>query len=345
MAGKKTKGQLHRLEDLIVEEVSTVDKPANQRRFLAIKSEDGNKMATKGKEIQDDGKGNLSTEGADKPTVVVDIAKAFADAGVHLANIEKRLTISSVMRSDIFRSLQSAMGRIGTVMGTVDMAQNDRGEGASTLTPVLAKELGEVSKEIAQAAKVLSGGKVVKNDPENAVVSEIEEKIEALADAINNEVVEKRSIGTDRISKLREGVEFLAGILTDLDKDADGKTKAKKKPNPFAKPDAVAAAKLAAEQAEKEKKAKEKTKKDDSDVSELRKSVEILTGSVGKLTGVVEKQRGTISDLRKARQGSNVISVEKTDADSVEVPDEQWPMDMNDEKTKEKTEKAISFHD
>lgn len=342
MAGKK-KNQVHRLEDLVVEEVSVVDKPANQRPFLVVKNKDGKVMATKGKEIQRDKNGNLVTKGDDNndaPTnEPVDIAKAFADLGLAVVEvdekggeiIEKRLSISSAQRTELFRSLGDAMRRASTAMTMVDFADTDSGEGGSTLVPVLAQEFAEVGKAFTDAAKALGKSSTKKNDDQSEA-NEIENKLEALIESVEAELVEKTSVSKGSIDKIKSAISALNSIVNEL---SGGKAEG-------AKPGA------AGDKSDADKRGKTK-KNDESDdeVVSLRKNVEVLTGNVEKLTGVIERQNKEIVTLKKARPASNVIGAgqRQETRKNEDEDDTHWGLDLNDEKDRESVDKSVSFHD
>lgn len=346
--------RVHRLEELLVEEVSIVDKPANKRRFLAVKSEDG--MPNKGPEIVTDDAGNLVTDPAAAETkvdpdpsstltlkvdaegkvlsVVTDdqvptpeLAERFAAVGKSLVEIEKRLSIDPEMRRGIFRELGDVMGRVQSVFSTADAARIDRGEGGgSTLVPVLGAELGEIAKVLSGLARRLSAKPAKKNDDDPT--SEENKGLEALVESIEA-AVEKRGakMGKGRLGKFREAMKVLQSILTELDGAAPGG--GGKPAFPGAKPFPP----------------KKPAKKADEAVPEgVTKAMNTLTETVAKLEGIVKAQGKVIHDFRKRPGASNVLPVEG--AEKIEKSDEDethWPLDMNDEKTSETVEKAVSF--
>lgn len=468
----QAKKQVTRLEDLLVEEVSMVDRPANKRRWLAVKSEDG--TADKGTEIKTDDKGNLTAteqpagdppaapapvtdkpadppatpagdppaepevENADSPEPVdkavwttayvndlpdasflyiapggtkdeegktkprtlryfpvkdangnpdpahvrnalaripqakipdaakasakakaekllestkkvkkdepmttptnspenknpVELAKPFAQAGEVLDKLAKRLTIDPSVRTDLFRALQDACGRLYTVLNTADMAQSDSGnKGPSTLVPILVKELNEIAVVISDTADELAST-VKKNDASaDAGEDSIDLAMGRFFDRLNVEV-EKRAIGKDRLGKLKDAIGVLSKILRDMEKPSIPRV-----PQP-AGPDAST-----------KKVKKDEDGAEDPQVVELRAQVEKMAGEMEKVTGVVKAQAKELATLRAARVPSNVIPVEggdrvkKSEKDGGPV---HWPLDMNAEKTSEKVDKSISFHD
>jgi hypothetical protein len=330
----KQQNPITRLEDLEVKEVSIVDRPANQRRFLTVKSEEG--MATKGAEIVTDDQGNLITkDGANTPapaltvpvtgpTATLPVEKAeppgieeiFKAAGHNLAVLEKRLSIAPELRTEVFRSLGDAMGRLNAVMASADMAQTDRGDEPSTLTPVLATELLEVSKVIGKTAKMLSGA-VKKsdggNDPE--LFAAAVEKLTTELDRIEKAGA-KMSKG--RLEQFEKALILLGKLLDEL-KGAE--------PGTISAPKGAAPAPI---------------QKDDGEVFEG--FFEKLTKKIEGLTEQIAKSDGRIASLEKRRGNSNTIPVEKSHR-APAAEDVHWPMDMNDEKTRETVDKATNFFD
>ncbi len=314
---KAKKTQIHELKDLLVEEVSIVDRPANQRPFLLVKNEDG--MADKGQEVTKDKDGNLVTKPGDKPADpptptdkdedLPDLGAIFKAAGD--AIVEKRLSIPADMRSEIFKALGAAINRLHTVMGAVDIAEIDRGEGGSTLTPVLGAELMEVAKELQIVGKKLSAVKKADDKP-----GEDGFDLDAALDAFSGVLegrVEKRGakMSAGRLNKLKE---FLAG-LNKIVGELDGGDVTKSDDPPA--PDTAATQAI------------------------VEKAVGALTSKVDRLVEVNKRQARELRDLKEARPPSNAIPVDK--ADPTPAKDEtHWPMDMA---KSQRVDKSIDFSD
>jgi hypothetical protein len=200
---KKNKKDITRIVELEVEEVSIVDKPANQRRFLAVKSEEG---MTKGAEIVQDDQGNLVTSKenvTEEPLVKKDLLSPVEIFKAIGENIEKSLTVMPEVRKDIFQALNDSMSRLNTVYNATDSAGVDyRGDKVSSLVPVLASEIAEVSKELGKLAKTLIGVK----------------KEDSAENSTNDEPLEKAGakMSKERLSQFRNAMEALSKILTQL---------------------------------------------------------------------------------------------------------------------------------
>lgn len=289
------KKQVHRLEDLEVEEVSIVDRAANKRRFLAVKSE-GGEMEGKGAEIVKDDQGNLITneevqnEPQEQETQEVESSSSSTDQETSVfksletvvEKVEKRLSINPDIRREIFQSLGDTMGRLNAVMSSADMAQIDRGDKPSTLVPVLASELMEVSKSIMALSKLLGG--VKKEDDSQDETKQF-----------------------DFVSAISE----IGAKLKELD-STPGETSSVEKSETTIK---------------------------------LEKAFVALTSKVTELTGIVKSQNKKLHELEQSRGQSNVLPVEKGEFGTREDEETEWPLDMNNEKTRETVDKAISFFD
>lgn len=340
----KGQGQVHRLEELLVEEVSIVDKPANLRRFLTIKNE-----GSMQRQVQVDEQGNLTavseapetTSASSAVSDAVDLGGAFAQAGEALTEVQKRLTIPSELRTEIFRQIGDSVRRLHTVMSAADVATTDE-KGGSTLVPVLMSELQEVATSIGAAVKRL--GKVSKadgydsqGDTPTASDGALLDALDAATDAVSDAIT-KRNIGKGRLGKFKQAIGVLQSILSELEapaKSASG-----------GGDDAAAVAAAAATDTGKGaapnvKKAGDSAKS----VVEISKAdFERMGGYIEKLVKTVEAQGKLINQLKSARPVSNALPVEKS-SDSVSVSDTDWPSDMNADRSKGNVEKSISFHE
>jgi hypothetical protein len=317
------KGQVHKLEDLEVQEVSIVDVPANKRRFLTVKSEVG--MPEKGAEIVTDDQGNFVTAGSTPqilagPTSVlpvekaeVDLAEIFAATGQNFAILEKRLSIDPDIRKEVFREVGDAMGRLNSVLMSADFAENDwKGDNDSTLVPVLADELAEVAKVIAGVGKRL--GKSIKKaaTPEE---DEFQEALGTISTQLDSIEKAGAKMSKGRLSQFVKAIDILGSILTELQgvKAEKAAEAAPKAPEAVAPTDAV------------------------------EKMFAGLTAQITGLTATVRKNAGRIHSMERTPATSNAIPVEKTGADPVVSDETSWPLDMNDEKTRDTVDKSISF--
>lgn len=315
--------EVHRLEELLVEEVSIVDRPANKRRFLTVKSEEAMQH---GKEIVKDENGNLVTEPTATPEVQapveeetpLELAETFKAAG---EAIEKNLSIDPDMRREIFRSLNENMGRLQTVMMSADVAHGDPSKAEkSKLVPLLAAELDEVGKALMAMGKRMGGVRKADDSDEDVSAEDTDQAtLEALVSEIET-TIEKRGakMSKSRLKKFNEAITLLQSILKELSDPAD----AFQKDNSADAPEVVETAK----------------------VDDTQAKLDAIAEQATKLAEVVKAQKKEISELRKATPVSNAIAVEKSEWDAPPA-DESWPWDMNNEKTRDTIDKSISFYD
>lgn len=400
----KSAKQVHTLEDLLVEEVSVVDRPANKRRFLTVKAEDG-----KGQEIQVGPDGKLITPDGDPSGDTTDttpIDQAFAAIGKTLADVEKRLTIHPDMRREIFQGLQDNMGRISAVMASADFAQSDRdgSKGPSKLVPILSEELMEVAKELAALGRKIGKTDATKgeggDDPPATDGEDPTKALETLVAGLE-ETVQKRGakMSKARLAAFKAAMKTLGQILAELDPEAqkDDTKKAKKQepgegiarhvhtfsqggqtwtttpvdvpegrphthsvtidgkklttnsvPNTAGHAQTVqvngktltsSPPKAPNQDRQNDKGKKTATTKAEGPAPELV----ALQKMVETLTTTVKKQAKDLRTLRMARPGSNAIPVEKGAGDGPPRSEVSWPLDMNDEKTPQRVDKATSF--
>lgn len=328
MRHRVQKQEVHRLEDLLVEEVSIVDRPANKRRFLAVKSE-----GDMGKQqVSVDASGNLVTDpGETSASEIVDLTESFTNAGTVLTDVQKRLTIPSEMRSEIFRSLDDVVKRIYSVMGAADSATTSEKE-ESTLVPVLMSEMRDIATALNGAVKRLGAvtkselpepSEPVQSEPDGAA-QDVQTALQHAVDAVE-EAVTKRNIGKGRLGKFKAAIGTLQKILEELEAPAKSATG-----------DVDPVVQAASDDAAK---SKGKAQKSDSEIAKA--DFDKLAGYVEQLSAVVKTQRETIARLSKAHPTSNAIPVESTPAPA-EV---HWPLDMNADRSKANVKKSISFHE
>lgn len=207
MPGKK---QVHKLEDLLVEEVSIVDRPANKRPFLLVKNETG----AKGAELVVDAEGNLiatELDGATETELDALVTKSEADADPGSSTVEKDLSIAPEVRRMIFQQLGQATRRLNGVLNIADAAPTDfDGDGdPSPIPPMLAKELGDIAALITSSSAAL--GKLKKSD-------ETEASLEALVTSLEASVQKRGAkMSSGRLGKFKAALAALQSILAELD--------------------------------------------------------------------------------------------------------------------------------
>lgn len=307
MSKDASKKQVHRLEDLLVEEVSIVDRPANKRPFLMVKSAEGGE---RGAEVVPGEGGALVTETTPTPPAATPPAPAptqkneapvdepkMTPAFVALFDrIEKALTITPEIRREIFRDLGDAQKRIGGVMCLADFAPTDfDGKEPSDLVPLFAKELSEVSGIIDGVAKRL--GKLSKNaPPEPPAEDPVAKGLTALTEALESKI-EKRGakMSAARLGKFKTALDALHKLLAELETVTDSAP------------------------------AEGRTTKVDEQVE---KALSGAAEGIERLQEKVKKQAREIHDLRNARPAGNALPVD-ADPPAPKAEKVVWPRDLN----------------
>lgn len=288
---KKTVTQLH---DLLVEEVSIVDRPANKRPFLLVKNADGH-----GAEVVPGANGNLETAPTTPPTSTDSVVNPKILAGLEQmwGRIEKALTVTPEIRRDLFRDLGDAQRRIGAVMCLADFAPTDYdNKEASDLVPLFAKELAEAAALITDVSKRLS--KISKNaPPEPSPAEDFKKGLETIAGGI--ELIEKRGakMSSARLGKFKNAMSALSALLSELETVTDS---------------APAPGRMA--------------KAEGDEVVE--KALTAAAVGIDRLTETVKKQARQIHDLRNARPAGNAAQVER-EAPPPPSTEVHWPRDLN----------------
>jgi hypothetical protein len=299
---------VHRLQDLLVEEVSIVDKPANRRRFLAIKNEGV------GSEVVEDDAGNMVAD-ADAKTVDESAAPSTADLfksiGGELERIEK-LSLSNSQRQLGLEGIDKALERLYRAASQIDMSRLDDLPEASGLSKLIGNELAEVGKSILAMAGTFSSDPVVSDDEEEAV--------KVLTSLV--EGIEKRSprMGKKRFTQVKEALGVLSQIIGELESMGA--------PGAPAEPE---------EEPAKKKPAK-KTPAKKADTAEN----DLILKSVDALSKIVASQKKQLRTLKNVRGQSNVICVDKNVEPS---PPEKvfWPQDMNNDRSPDEIPEKIRF--
>ncbi len=340
-----SKDGVHRLEDIEVQEVSLVDRPANKRAFLIVKRSD--EMTT---QVTPDGKGGFTatanTAKADppmppgapgaapgappkkKPGKIVgklDVPPGFkemmapmlAKASEALSALADAVDSSSpaeigddgempTVPAEFSDALSNIMGTLDKLAGMWPSAPAAPEEGAAEEAPT---EM-QMRATLDNVGKVLGSDKVVK-----AVVLKVGAKM-----------------AKDRFARLQTAYNQLGALIGEL-----GPAMA-----PAGAPPAGGAALGKAGKAD-EKAEKEKAEKANAEL--VAKFEALLAPIVDGLKSVgvaVTKQQSDIVTLQKSRGAGNAARVEKSGGSSVEL-DHSWPLDMNAPVTKETVSKTESF--
>ena len=308
---EKKQDRVFRLRDIETQEVSVVDRAANQRRFLVVKRENG--MDPKlGAEVTTDDNGDLTAEEIEKAghmkipgSVKAKIESALSQA---IAVLGKQLAM-------VKASTEGGPPRIPTAMNTaLSMVSNNIDDVMSKYGTSKTKKDGEGDTDadaVAAAAAAAGDGSA-----------------EAAADAVTKAAeaakaeLEKagRSMSSARMARFNDALTALNGLMKEIvgaPKDGDAG-------NSFTS----------------------KVGKSDDTVDPL---VEKLTEQINSLTTIVKstvdsakRQGEELATLRKSVGESNQSTAE--DLDSSAPAEVSWPMDMNEPINKDTTPVSKSFY-
>lgn len=284
--------QIHRLSDFVIEEVSLVDRPANKRRFLMFKRDEGTEDIT-----------DVVLEG-----IVEDLnggfARAAADDTLPTPAKTKPAKVSTTMTTpaikgieaveQIFFKVGDAVDRLMRVASVTLQADSLKLEDAPNAATVV-KEIEEVQavltavkEEIATAKSIAKTEATEAPDAPKGAVETLEEVAAALR-------VRKAgaAMSAARLKRFASALNELKGLLGEVQGDTT-------KGMSTAAPPTLASAPAAPVQTDVEKSLR-------GELADLRKQVQVL---------------------KSAPAPSNALAVEPTN-EPAPVQDYDWPQDMN----------------
>ncbi|MGH6954637.1 MAG: hypothetical protein ACREGL_10665 [Alphaproteobacteria bacterium] len=320
---------VHRLRDIVVEEVSLVDRAANQRRFLVVK---------RSPEMADDKTAGADTK-PDKPSAIAKAKKKPpADAQVdptvdEAAKAADDETADEADTQKVDAPKDDASDNPDEAAGG-KKKQRKADDGLVIAAPVKEALLGVLTQALERLMALASSIKdaIEPDDGTDATMpDDVGNELAAIAEMLS--VVDKRKtakaevvkagarMSKDRLDRFQKAMAALAAILKEL-------TDAKETPEG---PSAGAA---------------ESGVKKRSAVSPAAPAVpglEDLVSGIGDLTRVVKRQEEELTRMRQARGVSNAIPVEG--GRRAEHQDVSWPLDMNRPISRDKVRKEVSFFD
>jgi len=344
MAGTAdAKDDVHRLRDIVVEEVSLVDRAANKRRFLVVKRS-GEMRDGEGQELDEALDAAGDSESADDD---VTKAKKKPAAGTDIQTDEEAQKQSaSDEELEKGRRATSETGDEGAdgekakepVDGAGDKKKERKAKAlalpASMKDALLAgltdalERLMAIANAVKEAAVAEGEGEGAVPDPMSEEMGAISELLSELCDAAPEAkrkaaVVEKAGarMSRDRLDRFQKALSLLADILKEL---TDLKLQT-------GEPTAGAAAQKA-------------IKKQDAAtaLASVAGMTELVTG-ISELTLVVKRQEEELTRIRQTRGVSNAIQVDG--GRRSEPADVSWPLDMNRPINREQVKKEVSFFD
>lgn len=353
---------VHRLRDIVVEEVSFVDRAANQRRFLIVKRSDdmadkstakrtGVKKAGATKpeddELEDEEKCRKKAsededdeEDAEKADDASD--EEDEDEPSDKRKKKRRKQASEDEDEDDEEDAKKAddTSEDDEEDEASDKRKKKRRKQADALVlPVPEKDallrvLTESLERLMALATRIKDATPPEDGEEAEVPEEIGEEIEEVTEMLAEVDKKKRKrskagvakagarMAKDRLNRFQKALTLLAGILKELTDPKDDEDEDEGKPG---EPTAGAA---------------------ESDVQKRAASVPGLTelvSGIGDLTRVVKRQEEELARMRKARGVSNTIPVEG--GRRAEPQEVSWPLDMNRPISRDKVRKEVSFFD
>lgn len=305
---------LHRLRDIVVEEVSLVDRAANKRRFLVVKRSDGmsgdngESGVEKAKKKPAPGDEQVDEAKAKKPPVDEEAndAEKAKDAGCAPADEEPKpkrkadLALPAELKESLLTTLTQAMERLMALANQIKNAGEPDGEADDASLP------DDLGTEIDAIAELL-GEATTKRGKRKAAKSEVAKGGARMA--------------KDRLDRFQKAMALLSDILKEITQSNEES----------AAPTAGAA------EAGVQKRGPEAA-------SPAVPGLKELAAGIGELTRVVKHQEEELARLRQARGVSNAIPVDGGGR-RVEPQDVSWPLDMNRPISRDKVRKEVSFFD
>lgn len=290
----------HRLTGISVDEVSIVDRPANQRKFLLIKQQQKaeevkKETAQTGLEAVD---ALIAKFGPPPPAAPAAAApQAPAAAPAPAAPARPQLSVSPEFKAQMLAKLKAAQEKIGAIAQVLQAASEAPG---APVPQELMDALTQIAAMFAPQA------------PAPAPAAAPPPAAPAPAAAAKEETEKAgRKLSAARIQQLTDARALLDTLLTDVSGTVENETE-----NDAAgdKKDEPAEAKKAAEPA-----------KPSPELVEIKESLTGLATLVGKMTTALEGQNAQISELKKARGSSLQPDTETKVSKAAPV---RWSHDM-----------------
>lgn len=318
---------VHRLRDIVVEEVSLVDRAANQRRFLVVK---------RSAEMAD--KNGAGAEGASDERTDAD--KAKKKPGDEVVDEEKAKKPADDEEDDS-DDAEKARGAKDADDATDDKApdkkkQQKASDGliiAASVKDALLGVLTQALERLMALASSIKDATEPDDDDDATMPDDVSSELAAIAEMLSSVDEEKKTkadvtkagarMAKDRLDRFQKALTLLADILKELTGGSDSTDEADAKPTAGA--------------AESDVKKRAGTLSPPPATPGLAE----LASGIGELTRVVKRQEEELTRMRQARGVSNAIPVEG--GRRAEPQDVSWPLDMNRPISRDKVRKEVSF--
>lgn len=321
---------VHRLRDIVVEEVSLVDRAANQRRFLVVK---------RSADMADENTATADTK-PDSPKAIEKAKKKPAQAATDEAADQEKAKKKPAEDGGDEADTEKARSAPADDVDDEEDADDDpkrkqRKQDELVLAPAVKEALLPVLTDALERLMALANTIKEAAEPDEGDGGEMPEdvgaELEAIADLLWAAKKSKRAkadvakagarMAKDRLDRFQKALSLLADILKELTETKEalaapsaGSAEAGVKKRDAAEPQPAAVAGLAD-----------------------------LVSGIGELTRVVKRQEEELTRMRQARGVSNAIPVEG--GRRAEPQDVSWPLDMNRPISRDKVRKEVSFFD
>lgn len=330
--GTAKQDNVHRLSDIVVEEVSLVDRAANRRKFLVVKRSE--EMSV---ELQPNGKGGLTTGGTADPTKN---EKAHGSCASKTDDKKKKpgapmakadFDMPKGAKDPIMGHLEEAQKCIEGVIDMVKKAKEvepEEGMAPMPMPEALGNELMACMQHLAACEEAWPAPAAPPPPAEGEAppppgAEPTPTEMRMLAKAVVEKVGAKMS--KERFDRFAQALSVLGSLLNEL------------KPSDAAPAPTTPVAAAAATPAGKTAKTEDE---------QTTKAIAAIALSVAEIAKAVKTTQGEVASIKKVRGASNAIVVEgdgsPSRGDSGEV---SWPLDMNRPVTRNGVRKDESFFD
>jgi hypothetical protein len=359
--------KVHRLRDMVVEEVSLVDRAANKRRFLIVKrSDEMAEDAEVGTEVKPDGRGGLTAgvqkakkkpAASDAEDPAADQAKrkkpggadeggdtakarrgAAAEDDDGEADAEKARRPNPKDGEEDAAKARRPKGQDGQADGTDegdgDETRRRKADGLTMPTPVKEAVLMALTEALERLMSVANRVKEAEETDEQVdapVPDDVGTEVRAIAELLGG-VGESYPSPTAKASVAKAGARMAKDRLDRFHKAMTLLAEILKELSDGREPAPTAGAAEASVR-----------KRDDAAAAAPVSGLTELVAGISELTRVVKRQEEELGKLRQARGVSNAIPVDG--ARRREPDDVSWPFDMNRPITRDKVKKEVSFFD
>jgi hypothetical protein len=319
---------VHRLRDIVVEEVSLVDRAANQRRFLVVK---------RSAEMADENTAPADTK-PDSPKAIEKgkkkPAEAAADEAADQEKAKKKPAADEGDDADTEKARASTKDDDEEEDGDEEPTKKARKQElvlAASVKEALLRVLTDALERLMTLANTIKEAAEPEDGDGGEMPKDVTSELEAVADLLYDANKRRKAkadvakagarMAKDRLDRFQKALSLLADILKEL-------TDTKEAP---ATPSVGSAAAGV-------------TKRDAAETQPAAiAGLTDLVSGIGELTRVVKRQEEELARMRQARGVSNAIPVEG--GRRAEPQDVSWPLDMNRPISRDKVRKEVSFFD